>query len=1038
MKNFFSQSLLAVLLLVCFSSFTYSKEQPKGISVTKDNGGYKVDFVLPDYYMNNVSASGNIYLNLTIPEYGEPADVGLPNLPQVSFSLMVAYNEQMPSINVLNQIKDLKILDNKIYPVQQPWPKNMNLDDRPFTIDSKYYQSTGNYNGPFVKISEPFIIAGVKGVMITVCPFAYDPSTNRLMVTKSGSFRIQLSSEPVMSFAPTQSFNQLYDAMFLNYTSARATGTGKYLIITAPEFESGLTPLVNEKTGLGYAVTVVNTTVTGTTNTAIKTYIQNLYNNMSTRPEFILLIGDVDKIPEWVGTGEGTPHTDLNYSCLEGSDPFADVFLGRFPIQNATQLTNMINKTLYMENAINSLPKKNVFCASNDNYAITEGTHNFCIDSFFVPTVYTNIKLYSHTYSATTQQLTDALNANQTFAIYSGHGSETSWADGPPFNVSNVNALTNTVFPYTYSFSCLTGSYYLSSECFSETWVRGPKGAVVYWGSSVTSYWTEDDILQKRIFRSMFVEHLTKTSPSFVLGKYLTVQYFGSITPTMQRYMEMYNCMGDPSIYMAVYGPAIATTPLPNTENLTGPYVVNCVITPAGQPIIPAQTKLFWTRGTTFTDSVVMTNTSGNNFTANIPGNGSAATYRYYIKTVDNAGLVGTAPGGAPVNYYSFTASTDLQNPVITHTPLLNQPKMTWPAAVTANVTDNIGLDSVWVRWYINAPANGIKHFKLTNTSGSTFSALFNSIQSEVNFNDVIKYRIFARDNSSNHNTDSSALNQFTIINQVTINIGTGTSSSNYPFTTYWMDGRTQILYLASEITGTSPASAASISKIGFNVITADPGAMNGFNVRIQNTTASTLSGYVTSGWTNCYSGTYTVPGTGWQYVELTTPFIWNGTSNLLIEVCYDNTAYTQYSPVNASSVANMTYGVYHDNNTGCTMTDGAAQTLRPNISLVMAGITTGTGNITGNIPSAYSLSQNYPNPFNPVTRINFDIPKQGLVMMRVYDILGREVKTLINEVKAPGKYSVDFNGTELSSGVYFYKLESNGFTDIKKMFLIK
>jgi hypothetical protein len=1037
MKNFFTKTLSLLFVFVCISSLSFAKDQPKGITLTKDNNGYKVDFVLPDYIMNNVTAAGNNYINLGIPEYGEPTNVGQPNLPQISFSIMVAYDEKNPVINVLNRIQDLKILNDKIYPVQQPWSKNISLEDRPFTIDNKYYQSTGNINGPFVKISEPFIIAGVKGVMVTVCPFAYDPSTNRLMVTKTGSFRIQLNSEPALSFAPTQSFNLLYDAMFLNYSNSKSLGTGRYLIITAPEFESGLTPLVNEKTGLGYVVTVVNTTVTGTTNTAILAYIQNLYNNVSTRPEFVLLVGDVDKIPEWIGVGEGTPHTDLNYSMLDGTDPYADVFLGRFPIQNTTQLTNMINKTLYMENAINSLPKKQVFCASTDNWAITEGTHNFCIDSFFVSPPYTNIKLYTHTYSATTQQLTDALNNNQTFAIYSGHGSETSWADGPPFNVSNVNALTNTVFPYTYSFSCLTGSYYLSSECFSETWVRGTKGASVYWGSSVTSYWTEDDILQKRIFRAMFVEHLTKTSPSFVLGKYLTVQYFGSITATMRRYLEMYNCMGDPSIYMATYGPAVATNPLPNTENLTGPYVVNCVVTPAGQPIVPGGTKLFWTIGTTFTDSVVMTNTTGNNYTANIPGNGSNATYRYYIKTVDNTGLIGTAPGGAPVNYYSFTASTDIQKPVITHTALPNQPKIMWPATVTANVTDNIGIDSVWVRWYINSPANGIKHFKLLNTSGSTFAAAFNSIQSEVNYNDIIKYRIFAKDNSSNHNVDSSALFQFTIINQVTINIGTGTVSSNYPFTTYWMDGRTQMLYLASEMTGTTPLTSANITKIGFNVITADPAAMYGFNVRLQNTSSTSVSGFVSTGWTTCFSGTYTLPGTGWQYVDLTTPFYWDGVSNLLVEVCYDNTAYTQYSPVNATANASKTWGYYTDNSTGCTMTGGSSQANRPNISIVMSSVT-GTQNIIGNVPGTYSLSQNYPNPFNPVTRINFDIPKQGLVTMKVFDILGREIRTLINEVKSPGKYSVDFNGMELSSGVYFYRIESNGFTDIKRMLLIK
>jgi len=83
-------------------------------------------------------------------------------------------------------------------------------------------------------------------------------------------------------------------------------------------------------------------------------------------------------------------------------------------------------------------------------------------------------------------------------------------------------------------------------------------------------------------------------------------------------------------------------------------------------------------------------------------------------------------------------------------------------------------------------------------------------------------------------------------------------------------------------------------------------------------------------------------------------------------------------------------------------------------------------------------LSQNYPNPFNPVTKISFDIPKQSFVILKIYDMLGREVETLVNDVKAPGYYVVDFNGSELSSGVYFYRFQSAGFTDIKRMLLIR
>jgi hypothetical protein len=102
-------------------------------------------------------------------------------------------------------------------------------------------------------------------------------------------------------------------------------------------------------------------------------------------------------------------------------------------------------------------------------------------------------------------------------------------------------------------------------------------------------------------------------------------------------------------------------------------------------------------------------------------------------------------------------------------------------------------------------------------------------------------------------------------------------------------------------------------------------------------------------------------------------------------------------------------------------------------------GIITGIPHTpTSNIPSSYSLSQNYPNPFNPVTKISFDIPKNGFVSLKIYDLLGREVSTLVKEVKTPGSYIVDFDGASFASGTYFYRLESNGFVSTKKMLLIK
>jgi hypothetical protein len=89
-------------------------------------------------------------------------------------------------------------------------------------------------------------------------------------------------------------------------------------------------------------------------------------------------------------------------------------------------------------------------------------------------------------------------------------------------------------------------------------------------------------------------------------------------------------------------------------------------------------------------------------------------------------------------------------------------------------------------------------------------------------------------------------------------------------------------------------------------------------------------------------------------------------------------------------------------------------------------------------IPTSFSLGQNYPNPFNPRTKITFDIARLGKVKIVICDILGREMRTLINELLNPGKYEIPFDGFQLSSGVYFYKLITEEYSETKRMIFLK
>jgi hypothetical protein len=90
------------------------------------------------------------------------------------------------------------------------------------------------------------------------------------------------------------------------------------------------------------------------------------------------------------------------------------------------------------------------------------------------------------------------------------------------------------------------------------------------------------------------------------------------------------------------------------------------------------------------------------------------------------------------------------------------------------------------------------------------------------------------------------------------------------------------------------------------------------------------------------------------------------------------------------------------------------------------------------NLPNDFELSQNYPNPFNPSTTINFSIPQTSFVTLAIYDILGNKIKTLVNDVRSPGNYEVAFDGNNLSSGIYFYQLKAENYTQTKKMLLLR
>lgn len=515
------------------------------------------------------SEAGYNYTRLSWDNSGVEGNIGQPEMPVYRFFLEIPFGASISIVTESqNQIEyTLSELGlSTIRPVQPPLEKIKGAHND-FQIDRNYY--AGGYSGkPAVEVEEYFRLRERQIASVIVRPVDYNPEQGTILVRDNLSVRFNFQGGDMARTARNIArfgdpyHNRIVDGMVSNpgvFQTDALPSPVVYLVVSADNqnWLDAIQPLLDWKTSKGYEVHLATTTETGTTANAIRSYISNAYNNWDNPPVYVLLIGDVAQIPNFTGQGAGNPATDLYYGDMDNVYQTSEIWVGRFSPSSTAELTNMVAKTLNVEQVLwtgnDDWEKHAVFMASNDNYTVSEGTHNFVIHTYLEPLEYISDRLYCHTYGATTAQTTAAFNQGRMQGTYSGHGSTTSWADGPVFTQNNVRALTNTVYPFVQSYACQTGDYTVA-ECFAETWLRAANGAVGFMGSSVNSYWDEDDLLERELYEGFYNNQAPADSVNFTwiggmmtYGKTGLYQFYGN-TGTVRRYFEMYNIMGDPSV----------------------------------------------------------------------------------------------------------------------------------------------------------------------------------------------------------------------------------------------------------------------------------------------------------------------------------------------------------------------------------------------------------------------------------------------------------------------------------------------------------
>lgn len=401
---------------------------------------------------------------------------------------------------------------------------------------------------------------------------------------KQATFTVNYISMGQASVPPdSESTNEYLSNYFKNYpttpvrtassssSSSEKTGTrfgGRYLMITIPKLETTLAPFAAYKRNLGYEVTVVTTNTTGTTKENIKAYIKGRYDNRETRPDFVLLVGNNGHLPAsggyFNGTDEDNPLTDLHYACLDGDDYEPDVFLGRWPVSEISQLQNIINKTTFMEMNIPRFEKKAVFISGKDRDCswynlvcrfrkqFTEGKwevgNGNAIRYGLIPAGYQNGNI-KNLIQPNLDNVVNALNDNPLIFTYSGHGGpETFIGKTFSFGTSSISTATNTVFPFVFAFSCHTGNFGTSS--IGQYWLNDPRGGVSYFGASVKVYINALSNLEEKIFGDAIKKDEEQLGPIIDLGKKrYKVRFWSKINQQRTKnHLRAFNLLGDPSL----------------------------------------------------------------------------------------------------------------------------------------------------------------------------------------------------------------------------------------------------------------------------------------------------------------------------------------------------------------------------------------------------------------------------------------------------------------------------------------------------------
>lgn len=495
--------------------------------------GITITYTFSSFNSIETIVDNEVFQQLNIKDFTHTKEVGKPALP-LHTDIVALPVGAVAEINI-EKIQYKEYDNYNVYPALEPATDTYGADEPEFVIDRDFYDKNTWHPSSWVELTLTQQIREATAALIEIRPVMVNPKLKKIRVISSITYTISFTGGD--KFVDASQHTDFYLSMLPNYFlnnaaiytdilqqqdaaegvgSSSSSNRADYIIITHTDYLAAADSLAAWKSQLGYKTEIVSSS--SWTSSQIVNEVHQRYQNWSPKPDYLVLIGDHDKVPGQLLSGSyGTFASDLYYVCMNGSnDYYPDMAKGRISVSNATEAVNVVNKIIsyerspvqdssfyqtglnaaYFQHAGNGYAERRFAQTSENIRDYINDTLGYTVNRVYytgstVNPTYWNNGYYSNgeplpsyllkpgfPWNGNATDIINHINTGSFYVFHRDHGFEDGWGD-PYFTSTHLNSLSNgNKMPVVFSINCLTGKF-LEPECFAEKFLRlNDKGAV--------------------------------------------------------------------------------------------------------------------------------------------------------------------------------------------------------------------------------------------------------------------------------------------------------------------------------------------------------------------------------------------------------------------------------------------------------------------------------------------------------------------------------------------------------------------------------